>query len=74
MWVWKVSYLAAAVGNDRLVECFRGFLEGCQDCGNVDNGCLPTAHSFLGASLSSLLQQGQEGLGKKQSQGGSVRS
>lgn len=57
-------YLAAAVGDDRLAEGLGSFLDGSHDSGDVDDGCLAATQSLLCAVLGSLLQQGQECLGR----------
>lgn len=57
-------YLAAAVGDDRLEEGLRSFLDGPHDAGDVDNGCPAATQSLFCALLGSLLQQRQECLGR----------
>lgn len=57
-------YLAAAVGDDRVEEGIRCFLDGPQDGGDVDDGCLAATQALFFAVLGSLLQQRQEGLGR----------
>lgn len=56
-------YLAAAVGDDRLEIGLRSSLDGPQEGGDVDDGCLVATQSFFPAVLGSLLQEGQECLG-----------
>lgn len=57
-------YLAAAVGDDWLEEGLRSFLDGPHDAGDVDDGCPAATQPLFCALLGSLLQQGQERLGK----------
>lgn len=45
-------------------EGIRCFLDGPQDGGDVDDGCLAATQALFFAVLGSLLQQRQEGLGR----------
>lgn len=45
-------------------EGIRSFLDGPQDGGDVDDGCLAATQALFFAVLGSFLQQRQEGLGR----------